>query len=82
MDLNTRELAWQKRKEENVPKHLQQRKSLVVQDEKWRQETEEEFREKYGAWWIFAGMDIRHNMKDKLWIMQFWKGRFDDASEE
>jgi hypothetical protein len=82
MSLNKRELAWQQRKEKNVPKHLQQIKSLVVQDEKWRQETAEEFREKYGAWWIFAGMDLRHQRKNQNWIMQYWKGDRRNASEE
>jgi len=82
MDLNKREMAWQQRKEKNVPKHLQKRKSLVVQNAKWRQETSEEFRTKYGAWWVFAGMDLRHNKKNKNWVMQYWKGRFNNASEE
>ncbi len=81
MDLNKRELAWQQRKEKKVPKHLQ-RKSLVVQDEKWRKETAEEFRTNDGAWWIVAGMDVRHNKKNKNWVMQDWKGRFNNASEE
>ena len=82
MDLNKREMAWQQRKEKNVPKHLQKRKSLVVQNAKWRQETSEEFRTKYGAWWVFAGMDLRYNKKNKNWVMQYWKGRFNNASEE
>ena len=82
MDLNKREMAWQQRKEKNVPKHLQKRKSLVVQNAKWRQETSEEFRTKYGAWWVFAGMDLRNNKKNKNWVMQYWKGRFNNASEE
>tara|TARA_R100001443_G_scaffold6985_1_gene16080 strand:- start:3287 stop:3535 length:249 start_codon:yes stop_codon:yes gene_type:complete len=82
MDLNKRELAWQKQKEKKVPKYLQKRKSIVIQNKKWRKETAEEFREKYGAWWIFAGLDIRHQKKNKNWVMQYWKGRSLNASEE
>ena len=51
MSLNKRELAWQKRKEEKIPKHMIKRKSLVVQDDKWREETAKEFADKHGAWW-------------------------------
>ena len=82
MSLNKRELAWQKRKEEKIPKHMIKRESLVVQDEKWREDTAKEFSDKYGAWWIFAGMDLRHQKKNKNWIMQYWKGDRRDASEE
>lgn len=82
MSLNKRELSWQKRKEEKIPKHMIKRESLVVQDEKWREETAKEFADKYGAWWIFSGMDLRHQKKNKNWIMQYWKGDRRDASEE
>ena len=82
MSLNKRELSWQERKEKNVPKHLKKRKSLVVQDEKWRQETSEEFRKQYGAWWIFASMDLRHKYRDKSLVMQYWKGRVYNASKK
>ena len=82
MGLNKREMAWQQRKEKNVPKHLQKRKSLVVQNNKWRKETAEEFRVKYGGWWIFTGVDLRHNKRNKNWIMQYWKGRTYNASKK
>tara|TARA_R100001594_G_scaffold137042_1_gene179793 strand:- start:12339 stop:12536 length:198 start_codon:yes stop_codon:yes gene_type:complete len=31
-------------------------KIRIVPDEEWRKETAEEFREKYGAWWIFVNV--------------------------
>ena len=82
MQLSKRELAWEQRKQDKKPKHLQQYKSPVVKNAKWRKETAEEFRVKYGAWWVFAGMDLRHNKKKKNWMMRFWKGRFNNASKK
>lgn len=82
MQLSKRELAWEQRKQDKTPKHLQKYKSPVVKNAKWRKETAEEFRVKYGAWWVFAGMDLRHNKKKKNWMMRFWKGRFNNASKK
>ena len=43
----------------------------------------EKYAEKHGrGWWIFSGVDIRHNREKKTWIEQFIKKRGDDASEE
>jgi len=42
----------------------------VVQDDEWRNKTAEEFRQKYGAWYYFAGVPVR---KKKTWMDQFRK---------
>jgi len=42
----------------------------VIMNDQWRKKTEEEFREKYGAWWIFVGLPSR---KKKTWIEKFRK---------
>lgn len=44
-------------------------KSVIINDQ-WRKKTSEEFRKKYGAWWIFVGTSSR---KKKTWIEQFRK---------
>lgn len=42
----------------------------IKMDDKWRRKTAEEFRKKYGAWWIFCGVPVR---KKKTWIDQYRK---------
>ena len=52
-------------------------KSPIKHDKAWRKAMEKEFSEKYGAWWVFAGMTIHSNQYQKTkkphWIMQFRK---------
>jgi len=42
----------------------------VKQDEKWRNETAEEFRKKYGSWWLWQGVPI---VKHDAWILRYRK---------
>tara|TARA_R100000808_G_C2139439_1_gene147345 strand:+ start:216 stop:410 length:195 start_codon:yes stop_codon:yes gene_type:complete len=44
---------------------------MVVMTKKWRKQTAEEFRKKYGCWWMFQGVPIRQNKK--TWIEQYRK---------
>tara|TARA_R100001015_G_C4548219_1_gene110698 strand:+ start:260 stop:577 length:318 start_codon:yes stop_codon:yes gene_type:complete len=82
MKLSTREIAWEQRKQNKKPKHLKKNKKLPVKNAQWRKQTAEEFRVKYGGWWIFTGVDLRHNKRNKNWIMQYWKGRTYNASKK
>ncbi len=47
-------------------------KPMVKMTDKWRKETAEEFRIKYGAWWLFQGVPMRHN-RTITWIEQYRK---------
>ena len=46
--------------------------SPVKQDKKWRKKISKEFYDKYGAWWVFAGVPMKCNGK-QAWIEQFRK---------
>tara|TARA_B100001123_G_C14683697_1_gene778474 strand:+ start:336 stop:527 length:192 start_codon:yes stop_codon:yes gene_type:complete len=52
----------------NNPKYIPS--SPVNHTKKWRAETAEYFRKKYGAWWYFVGVPQR---KKKSWVEQFRK---------
>lgn len=43
----------------------------IVHNAAWRKAMEEEFREKYGAWWIFQGVPLKNSKK--TWIEKFRK---------
>ena len=44
----------------------------VKHTDKWRKETAKEFRQAYGAWWIFNNVPIK-DRKHKRWIEKFRK---------
>lgn len=44
--------------------------SRIKHTDKWRKETMEEFRQKYGAWWIFSGLPSREK---KTWIEKHYR---------
>tara|TARA_B100000575_G_C22998984_1_gene575729 strand:+ start:550 stop:750 length:201 start_codon:yes stop_codon:yes gene_type:complete len=51
----------------------------IEQNSIWREKTAEEFRKKYGAWWIFCNVDVR---KKKTWIEQYRKPEVKNASKK
>lgn len=85
MELNNREKAWLNRKQVKKEHHptyarfgkyagtLKERMKKVKSYPAFSEErykAEEESKEKYGAWWIFAGVEMRYN-RDKTWIEQY-----------
>lgn len=84
MTLTNREIAWQQRKAKSHPTYdmfgkyagtLKERMTKVPTYYAFspeRAELEKDFNEKYGAWWIFQGVDYRAKYKNN-WIEQYRK---------
>tara|TARA_R100000479_G_C6216982_1_gene140258 strand:+ start:246 stop:509 length:264 start_codon:yes stop_codon:yes gene_type:complete len=84
MTLTNRELAWQQRKAKSHPTYdmfgkyagtLKERMAKVTTYYAFspqRIKLEKKFNDKYGAWWIFQGVDNRVKYQDN-WIEQFRK---------
>ena len=86
MELNKREIAWQKRKQvkkESHPTYAQFGKYAGTFEERMKKvkplyayteeriKSEEEFYKEHGrAWWIFQGMTMRYN-REETWIEQY-----------
>jgi|TARA_R110000751_G_scaffold252195_3_gene351942 hypothetical protein len=86
MKLTKKEKSWSERYGTEVRKNMWERNKHLVFFEATSKEgieQSEKYAEKHGrGWWIFSGVDIRHNREKKTWIEQFIKKRGDDASEE
>tara|TARA_R110001632_G_scaffold35676_3_gene89951 strand:- start:130 stop:390 length:261 start_codon:yes stop_codon:yes gene_type:complete len=86
MNLTNKEKSWSKKYGNKIYKNIWERSVNFKHVDPYSKEgmklSEDSAKEHGRAWWIFAGIDFRHNRKEKTWIEQFYKGRDNDASEK
>lgn len=82
MELTNKERFWHKKyyKEAGtIQERIKDFKSVDPYSKEGQKLQEDNAKENGRAWWIFAGVDIRHNREQKTWIEQFNRGRFEDG---
>ena len=82
MKLNKREQVWYDlyhKKSGTIQDRIKNFKAINPYSKEGQKLQEDNANENGRAWWIFAGVDIRHNREQKTWIEQFNRGRFEDG---
>lgn len=84
MKLTNKEKSWYEKNAVKVNLDIWERnvnfKHIDPYSKEGMKQSEDSAKEHGRAWWIFAGIDFRHNRKEKTWIEQFYKGRDKNAS--
>ena len=82
MELTNKERFWHKKyyKEAGkIQELIKDFKSIDPYSKEGIKQSKDSAKEHGRAWWIFAGIEFRHNRKEKTWIEQFYKGKDEDG---